>query len=288
VRRNWNWRTAAWPGQNENVRDKLRAMATETMAIIEAGGYRSPGGRDVQIGAGVRAAVAGTRLHPPAEKIPAFLPSGPGAPATEVTEETSLSAARRLGADVACLVFASAKKPGGGFLNGAQAQEESIARSSALYPCQTAAREFYDFHRRQDDLRYSDHVIYSPGVPVFRADDGALLDEPYAVSFLTAAAPNLGAIAVSQPTAAASVPGVLEARAERVLAVAAAHGHRKLVLGAWGCGVFRNDPDVVAAAFAAQLARTQGRFDHVVFAVLDHQPGAPTRAAFSRLASPRP
>jgi uncharacterized protein (TIGR02452 family) len=261
-------------------------MATETMAIIEAGGYRSPGGRDVQIGASVRAAVAGTRLYAPAERIPAPVPRGPGAPVTEVTDETSLSAARRLGADVACLVFASAKNPGGGFLSGAQAQEESIARSSGLYSCQSAAREFYDFHRRQGDLRYSDHVIYSPGVPVIRADDGTLLDQPYAVSFLTAAAPNLGAIGASQPRAVASVPGVLESRAERVLAVAAAHGHRKLVLGAWGCGVFRNDPAVVAAAFAAQLARAQGRFDHVVFAVLDHQSGVPTRAAFTRVILP--
>ena len=87
---------------------------------------------------------------------------------TEVTNETSLSAARRMGPDAACLVFASAKNPGGGFLSGAQAQEESIARSSALYPCQTAAGEFYSFHRRQGDLRYSDRVIYSPHVPVIR------------------------------------------------------------------------------------------------------------------------
>jgi uncharacterized protein (TIGR02452 family) len=75
---------------------------------------------------------------------------------------------------------------------------------------------------------------------------------------------------------------VLAARAGRVLAVAAAHGHRRLVLGAWGCGVFRNDPAVVAAAFAAQLTRCQGYFDQVVFAVLDRQHGAPTHAAFTR------
>jgi uncharacterized protein (TIGR02452 family) len=271
-------------GHNENVKDNLRAMATETMAIIEAGGYRSPHGRDVHIGASVSAAVAGTRLYLPAEKLPAPVPHGSGEPVTEVTSETSLSAARRLGAGVACLVFASAKNPGGGFLNGARAQEESIARSSALYPCQRAAREFYDFHRRQGDLRYSDRVIYSPDVPVFRADNGALLNEPYAVSFLTAAAPNLGAVLASQPAAATSVPAALATRAERVLAVSAAHGHRKLVLGAWGCGVFRNDPNVVAAAFAAQLARARGHFDHVVFAVLDRQRGAPTHAAFSPLA----
>ena len=257
-------------------------MATETMAIIEAGGYRSPGGQDVRIGAGIRDAVAGTRLHLPDESLPARLPQGSAAPVIEVTNETSLSAARRMGPDAACLVFASAKNPGGGFLTGAQAQEESIARSSALYPCQTTAGEFYAFHRRQRDLRYSDRVIYSPRVPVFRADRGALLDEPYTTSFLTAAAPNLGAIVTGQPEAADSVPGVLTARAARVLAVAAEHVHRRLVLGAWGCGVFRNDPAVVARAFAGQLARTQGSFDHVVFAVLDYQRGTPTLAAFTR------
>jgi uncharacterized protein (TIGR02452 family) len=274
-------------GQTRRVREKLRAMAAETMAIIEVGGYQSPGGRDVDLGTSIRAAVAGTRLYLPAGEVSVPLPRTTGALVTEVRNETSLSAARRLGADVACLVFASARKPGGGFLNGAQAQEESIARSSALYPCQRTAGEFYEFHRRQDDLRYSDRIIYSPGVPVFRADDGALLDEPYAVSFLTAAAPNLGAIVTSQPEAAASVPGVLAARAERVLAVAAAHGHRKLVLGAWGCGVFRNDPAAVAAVFAAALTEARGRFDHVVFAVLDHQHGAPAHAAFDRAVRPR-
>jgi uncharacterized protein (TIGR02452 family) len=258
-------------------------MATETMAIIEAGGYRSPNGRDVRIGGSVRDAVAGTRLYLPDETLPAQPRQGSGGPVTEVTNETSLSAARRMGPDAACLVFASAKNPGGGFLSGAQAQEESIARSSALYPCQTAAGEFYAFHRRQGDLRYSDRVIYSPGVPVFRADDGALLEEPYTMSFLTAAAPDLGAIATNQPEAAGSVPGVLAARAARVLAVAAAHGHRRLVLGAWGCGVFRNDPAVVAEEFAGQLTRTQGHFDHVVFAVLDRQHGTPTHAAFTRV-----
>lgn len=49
-----------------------------------------------------------------------------------------------------------------------------------------------------------------------------------------------------------------------------------------GCGVFGNDPSVVAAAFAAGLARAETRFDHVVFAVLDLQLGTPTHAAFTR------
>jgi uncharacterized protein (TIGR02452 family) len=199
-----------------------------------------------------------------------------------VTLESTLVAARRVGGDAACLVFASAKNPGGGFLGGAKAQEEDIARASALYPCLLTAPDFYAFHRDQRDLRYSDRVIYSPGVPVFRDDKCMLLDRPYLTAFLTAAAPNLGAIVRNQPEHAADVPAILRRRARRVLGVAAAHGHRTLVLGAWGCGVFRNDPAAVATAFAEAL-RAVDRFDRVVFAVRDGLPGTPVYAAFESI-----
>ena len=62
--------------------------------------------------------------------------------------------------------------------------------------------------------------------------------------------------------------------------MAAAHHHRRLVLGAWGCGVFRNDPAVVATAFARALQPTAS-FDQVVFAVYDRQPGSPVYQAFA-------
>lgn len=275
---------AASHGQTGSMSERLRAMARETMAIIEDGGYRSASGREVRLAEHIAAAVAQTRLYTPGQRVAASVRDGDCEPVIEVTNETSLAASQRLGHGAACLVFASAKNPGGGFLNGAQAQEESIARVSALYPCQTSppAREFYEFHRRQQDLLYSDRVIYAPDVPVFRDDDGTLLEQPYLVSFLTAAAPNLGAIMSDRPASAPSVPGVLATRAQRILQVAAAHGHRKIVLGAWGCGVFRNDPATVAAIFAEQITQARAWFDHVAFAVLDHQPGAPTYNAFAR------
>ncbi|MEU8419714.1 TIGR02452 family protein [Micromonospora sp. NPDC048835] len=257
---------------------RLREIARQTVAIAESGRYRNGTGAEVDIGEAVRAAVAGTRHHLPDEVL-AARNAEPGAGTVEVTGESTLQAAHRLGPGAACLVFASAKNPGGGFLSGAKAQEESVARASALYPCLRAAGDFYAFHRGQQDLRYSDRVIFSPHVPVFRDDEGNLLDQPYTTSFLTAAAPNLGAIVRNQPTHAADVPAVLARRARRVLEVAAAHGCRTVVLGAWGCGVFRNDPAVVADAFAEAL-RVVDRFDHVVFAIRDGLPGTPVHRTF--------
>lgn len=260
---------------------RLREIARQTVEIAERGDYRNAAGAQVVIGAAVRAAVAGTRHHEPDEPLS---PTGERQPRPqiEVTRESTLVAARRAGPAAACLVFASAKNPGGGFLGGAKAQEESIARSSALYPSLLAAPDFYAYHRGQRDLRYSDRVIYSPGVPVFRDDKGNLLDEAYQTSFLTSAAPNLGEIARNQAADLPDVPAVLLRRATRVLEVAAAHGHRTLVLGAWGCGVFRNDPAVVAQAFADGL-RTVDRFDRVIFAIYDNLSGTPVHATFARV-----
>jgi uncharacterized protein (TIGR02452 family) len=102
--------------------------------------------------------------------------------------------------ETAALVFAPARNPGGRFRNGAKAQEEDIARASALYVCLTAMPEFFAHHRAHTDLRYSDHVIYGPAVPVFRDNNGSLLGAPYQLSFRTAAAPNHGAIASNQPS----------------------------------------------------------------------------------------
>lgn len=107
---------------------RLRAIARDTVEISERGSY-STGSREVPIA--VTPAVSGTRLHLPEDELSLPAPGEP--PRVDVTNESTLEATRRLGGDVAGLVFASARNPGGGFLNGAQAQEESVARASALY-----------------------------------------------------------------------------------------------------------------------------------------------------------
>ncbi|GGN39531.1 TIGR02452 family protein [Streptomyces fuscichromogenes] len=267
---------------------RLRGIAQQTEQIVAAGSYRTPDGREILLAPDIAAARAGTRLYGP-EPVPVPSASAPSAPdpdaVFEVTGESSLEAARRL-ADrpVAVLNFASARNPGGGYLNGAQAQEEALCRASALYTCVREAAAFYDHHRAHRDPFYTDRVIHSPAVPVFRDDRGRLLAEPCRAGFLTAAAPNAGVIRRTAADRVGELPGALAVRAERVLEVAAAHGYRRLVLGAWGCGVFQNDPAQVAGAFRGLLGpggRFAGTFAHVVFGVLDRTPGSAVRAAFA-------
>jgi uncharacterized protein (TIGR02452 family) len=263
---------------------RLRGIAQQTEQIVMAGAYRAADGREVRIAAAVEAARDGTRVHGP-EPVP--VPGWtPVETRVEVTGESSLAAARRLaGPPVAVLNFASARNPGGGYLNGAQAQEEALCRASALHTCLLAGKEFYDHHRAHRDPLYSDRVIHSPAVPVLRDDRHRLLDEPYTAGFLTAAAPNAGVVLRDAPERAGELPRALAVRAERVLETAAAHSYRRLVLGAWGCGVFRNDPVQVANAFRALLApggRFGDAFEHVVFGVLDRSRGGVVRAAFAQ------
>lgn len=265
---------------------RLRGIARDTEEIVAQGLYRAADGREVSIAASVAAARAGTRLFgPDAVHTPRVAPVPTR---IDVTGESSLEAAHRLvrvdGPPVAVLNFASARNPGGGFLNGAQAQEEALCRASALYTCVREARAFYEHHRAHCDPFYTDRVIHSPAVPVFRDDRGRLLDAPYTVGFLTAAAPNASVVRRTAPERVPELPRALATRAERVLETAVACGYRKLVLGAWGCGVFGNDPGQVAEAFRALLVRGrfEGYFEHVIFGVLDRTEGVVIRGAFER------
>ncbi|MFJ3904947.1 TIGR02452 family protein [Streptomyces sp. NPDC090025] len=268
---------------------RLRALARENERIVADGRYTAPDGRTVSLAEPLAAALAGTRLHGP-DPVP-VTPGTDGAGRLTVTGESSVAAARRMlgedpGTPVAVLNFASARNPGGGYVNGAQAQEEALCRSSALYATLLRAPAYYEHHRAERDAFYTDRVIHSPGVPVFRDDRGVLLDAPVLVGFLTSPAPNAGVIRRRTPELAHRVPGALAGRAERVLETAAAHGYRRLVLGAWGCGVFQNDPVDVAGAFKGLLTgdgRFARHFDEIAFGILDRSPGRTVIEAFRRV-----
>lgn len=206
--------------------------------------------------------------------------------AFEVTGETTMMAMQRLSngnQKVVALNFASAKNPGGGFLSGSQAQEESLARSSGLYNCLTRCSMMYTINRKNTSSLYTDYMIYSPDVPFFKDDDGQLLDEAYLCSILTVPAVNAGAVMQNEPDRVDEVNDVMYKRTEKLLTIAATRNYETLILGAWGCGVFRNDPEMVAECFYQHLVKNPlfaGVFKKVVFAVLDNYENQPILTPF--------
>ncbi|MFO8003066.1 TIGR02452 family protein [Thioalkalivibrio sp.] len=273
-------------------RSQRARIATETLHIIQHGAYINDQGRTVTLQPQLERCLKDTRLYRPENfaVLPSPLP-GSARCTIEVRIETTLAGARRLAGRedtgrVGVLNFASAKNPGGGFLQGSQAQEESLARSSALYASLQRCPDYYTFHRHTSrTLLYSDHIIYSPGCPVFRDDEGRLLSESYQVDFITAPAPNRKALTRNEPERLPEIGSVLTRRCGRILQAAAAQGSDTLVLGAWGCGVFGNDPAEVAEAFAEHLlSQRQFRdvFRHICFSIPEHRSGIGNAAAFKR------
>lgn len=261
--------------------------AHENLLIFVSGRYETADGHRVELADALEAARDATRLVRPrdAERLLGARRERAGAPPRiEVTPESTAQALRRLVVDEGCsgvvgLNFASARNPGGGFLRGARAQEEDLACVSALYACQLEAPGYYEANRRQDSMLYTDHMIVSPRVPFFRDEALALLDAPWCASLVTAPAPNAGQ-ARRRGIAQEVIEEALHRRVGYVLAAMAELGARELVLGAWGCGVFQNDPARVAAMFAQWLAdpRFVGAFERVTFAILDRR--GDTLAAF--------
>jgi uncharacterized protein (TIGR02452 family) len=129
-------------------------------------------------------------------------------------------------------------------LNGAQAQEEAIARASGLHASIAGQREMYDRARADPNPLYTDHMIYSPDVPYFRDDDHQLLDRPFKVSVITS--PAVNAKQCTQSVHQRAVYDTMKNRMRKVIRLAAAQGNKVLVLGAFGCGVFGNDPAAIA------------------------------------------
>ncbi|MED2737238.1 TIGR02452 family protein [Bacillus toyonensis] len=258
------------------MREKYKAIAENTLNVIEKGSYQLQC-KEVRIKEKVEKSRLDTKLYTPVELEGLYLnlkTKGQEITRIEVTDETTLKACERLkkeGNAVMALNFASAKNPGGGFLKGSSAQEESIARVSSLYDSLIGRNEFYDYHHKQKSALYSDHMIYSPNVVVFKDDRGEFI-EPYEISFITSAAVNAGVVKQREPKAVQmKIDAVMKKRIEKILTVALVNGCESIVLGAFGCGVFKNNPYSVAKLFNEVLATPKfaNKFKKVVFAVYD-------------------
>ena len=199
-----------------------------------------------------------------------------------VTKNRSFEAARpyaEQGLKIAVLNFASSTNPGGGVTSGASAQEECLCRVSTLYPCLNDKRMwdvFYTPHRKAKNPLHNDDIIYTKDVLVFKDDDLQPLDKSFMVDVISCAAPTLREVTTNRynPSDGEHVDvtpeellAIHEKRGRLILESAAANGAEVLILGAFGCGAFKNDPAVVAQAYANILPEYLHYFRTIEFAV---------------------
>ena len=172
------------------------------------------------------------------------------------------------------LNFASAYNPGGGFESGAMAQEECIAYCSDLYKKQVdGAWDYYEINRANRNPLYTDNMFMS-NVTFFRNGGFSLISNPTMCQVLTCPAVNMGAIKIRTQKNLDEAKAVMKNRMRKILYLFAYYECKDLVLGAFGCGVFANDPNDVAKFWYELLydEGLKGYFDSITFSILD-RPG---------------
>ena len=225
------------------------------------------------------------RLPPPPPALPPpFPPANPTtllvAPCDTITAAITLHHHCAPTTPIAILNFAHPSHPGGGYLNGRLAQEEDLCRAiPALFPALSASSYPLDPAATPPTLR----------TEIWRGPPySSTLPAAIPVMVITAAAPNLHRSPQLPPPTTLRGTAYhtdFRQRMHRVLHAASEARCRVLVLGAWGCGVFRNDPRVVARLWCEVLDSSwRGHFDVIVFAVVPGPSGRTLRALERTLA----
>ena len=192
-------------------------------------------------------------------------------------------------AKIGVLNFASYKHPGGGFISGAMAQEEAICYCTNLYPALVSESGYYEAHKSAglNNGLYSNSCLLARDITVLCRDVDDYLDtrDRFTIDVLTCAAPNLGYLIRQGKKDSPVIAQTIRSRIEYILGVFALHTDLDyLVLGAFGCGVFRNDPNVVARSFQDVLMHEcRGVFRNVVFAIPNSGASATNYRVFSKV-----
>lgn len=163
----------------------------------------------------------------------------------------SVSAAYKERGCVAILNFASYKNPGGMFLEGSIAQEEALCHESALYNILSSDRLMETFYlpnrRKLNRALYNNNLLYTSAVPFVHNGELRYFD------VITCAAPNKGAAQKYQNVSDDECDWTMRLRIRSILMAAADRHVDAVILGAFGCGVFKNDPRTVASLFREEL-----------------------------------
>lgn len=245
-------------------------IAHDTLNIMRSGCYRCAGQVIKLPDANYRSAIACDGEEMKLACIGSNVGDGPYAGRIEVCDLDSLEAACGMTKPLV-LNFANAHFPGGGFWFGASSQEETLCRRSSLYLSLQSleAKKMYRFNNRYPRLLESDRFVLSPDVVVFRDKAGNVLRDPYMISVLSAPAPNLRGLAFF--SSRSRIREAIQRKIRIMLSLAKRYQYHQLVLGAWGCGAFGNDPKMVSECFRSELVDHGWvkHFDKVVFAIKD-------------------
>lgn len=192
-----------------------------------------------------------------------------------VESNTSFNAAKKYlqYGKTAVLNFANPHYPGGGVHNGAMAQEECLCRSSNLYLCisnKNVFNDYYLYHKDMNHYFFSDRLIYTKGVTVFKDDSDAPQIMPknewFNVDVITCAAPYIANRKYTNKTA---LKELFKGRIKNIFEAAIDNDAEVIILGAFGCGAFKNSPEVVAKAFHEVIEENNygSYFKKIVFAI---------------------
>ena len=269
------WKIAPNKGGEKMIKPELKEIAEETIKITDKKEYTLADGKKIELpdwdysGVKVFAPDQLQKIEDDEDEFFERAFNGTSGAMYFVVNGDSFEVARGLN-DVLVMNFANAHRPGGGFLNGAKAQEEALCRCSTLYKSISSdkAMEMYDYNNKAKNPLDSDYMLLSRDVMVFRDVKCNLLAEPYSVSVVTVPAPNRYGRASS--LGEGEVLLCMKNRLRKMLFMAAREGYRSLVLGAWGCGAFGNDTKEVARTFH-ELFFDEGFdefFEVVCFAIL--------------------
>ena len=190
----------------------------------------------------------------------------------EVVQMSTTEAIYKLGHNnCIALNFASYKNPGGAYLNGSCAQEESLCHESWLYNILARFQSYYDWNKKNLNRGlYKDRALYTPDVTFSDGERNAIAD------VLTCAAPNRSIIAKGYTNFTEEENyKVLHDRMLFMSKICSLREKDVLILGAWGCGVFKQDPAVVARLIHNTTWRGVKK---IVLAVIDK----PTYEIFKR------
>lgn len=178
----------------------------------------------------------------------------------------------------ALLNFASFKNPGGMFMKGSMAQEEFLCHNSNLYNIlsdKKLSRYYAENKKNLNRSLYIDKLLYSPGV-VFEFTNSDNSKYIYQCDVITCAAPNASAARKYHNCGYDEICVALNSRIEYIFNTCKVCGVKNIILGAFGCGVFGNDPYSVASYFKYFLTKVYTEFDNVIIAI----PGGPNLHAF--------